>query len=66
MEKIIKKARLLNKDFDNLTVQQQYEFIKSYINKNIIPEELVWYYDSLWGCPYDNLTLQTKVYANTY
>jgi hypothetical protein len=49
MKKVIEKARLLNPNFDELTVQQQYEFIKGNINRNIIPEELAYYYNSQWN-----------------
>ena len=49
MEEVIKKAKKLNSDFDKLTIQQQYEFIKGNISRDIIPEDLALYYDNQWN-----------------
>jgi len=65
IEETIKLAKAINPNFDIISTQQQFEFIKKRINADIIKEELEWYYDSKFGCPYDSLTLIHKVNANT-
>jgi len=51
---VIEEARLLNPDFDNLSPQEQYEFINTYVDNSFIPEELQFYYDWKFGWPYDS------------
>lgn len=68
MEEILKTARIISdaqgQDFDRLTTQKQWEFIIEYVNENVLKQELEWYYDSFFGCPYDNQTLIRKAYVN--
>jgi hypothetical protein len=66
MDEIIKKAIGMEPTFMKWTVQQQFDFIKGNIDNNLIPEELEWYYDSQWGCPYEEDILKRKVYAVEY
>lgn len=66
MINIIEKAKSLNKHFDDLSTEEQFKFIIRHINKDVIMEELVWYYDSKFGSPYDSSTLINKIYANKF
>jgi len=60
MREIVEKAKELNPRFNELSTQKQFEFIKRNINKDVIKEELVWYYDSFFGTPYDTTILIRK------
>ncbi len=61
---IINKAKRLNASFDKLSTQRQFEFIVKYVDKNVIMQELIWYYDEQFGCPYETDILIRKSNAN--
>lgn len=44
MDELIKKAKLINPLFDNLTSQQQYNILKQ-LEPKITPEDLVYHYE---------------------
>jgi hypothetical protein len=54
IEQIIANAMRLNPNFVNLTTQQQYEYLKLNLDKDLMKEELEFYYDSKFGWPYDS------------
>jgi len=53
IEEIIKRAKTINSSFDNLSTQEQYEFINNKI-ESMEKEELEFYYDSKFGWPYNS------------
>lgn len=66
MEELIERAKLLNPKFKDLTIQQQFDFIKGNLDMDISPEDVQVYYDMQWACPYDELILERMKYANRY
>lgn len=55
MENIIKICKEINPEFDELTTQEQFEFIVNHVNSDVIKEDLVFYYESkFFGWPYSN------------
>jgi len=57
IEEVIQLARLRNPNFDSMTTQQQYEFIKTNVDSSLMKEELEFYYDSKFGWPNENITV---------
>jgi len=51
---VVERARLINPNFDNMSPQQQYEFINQNVDNSFIQEELEFYYDMKFGWPYDS------------
>jgi hypothetical protein len=54
-KEIIDRARMLEPNFDDMTTQRQYEFIVNNVDKGMIKEELIFYYDSKFGWPYNSI-----------